>query len=224
VSGCDRFEREGLLRMEQGLPLEPHYAECPDCAAARRAHESLARRIGALGQDELPASGWEQRVREALQARPAPRRFWPRPWLTVPVTALAAVVLAVAGTHLLRPTAAALAVSTRGDPRTTLRGGPVSPGDVLTLEAQTGGASYAELRVYRDDTEIVLRCSTTLPCRRSGRRLSAELTLPAIGLYQPVLLLAARALPVPRGSLDRDGADVLDAGGQFILGREVEAR
>ncbi len=223
MSACDRFEREGLLRLEQGLPLDPHFAECPECVAARAAYENLGRRLVALGQNEEPLVGWEQRVQRALATQPEPRRFRPRWWVTVPASAAAIGLLVVAGTRLARPPEAGLVVTTR-DGAGVFRGEPLRPGQVMVLNAQTGGAAQAELRVYRDDREIVLRCSSEPPCRRAGRRIRAELPLEAIGQYQPVLLLSARALPPPRGTLDQDGDAVLGAGGQFLLGSELEVR
>ncbi len=224
MSACDRFEREGLLRLEQGLPLDPHFAECPECLAARAAYESLARRLSALGPEDQPLVGWEERVQRALAVPPEPRRLRPRWWVTVPASALAVGLLVVSGTRLVRPPAAALTVSTRERAGAAYRGEPLRLGQVVVMDAQTGGAAQAELRVYREDREIVLRCSTEPPCHRVGRRIQAELRPEAIGQYQPVLLLSSRALPPPRGTLDQDGDAVLGAGGQFLLGSELEVR
>lgn len=35
TSTCQRFEQEGLLRVERGLPLDAHFDTCPACRAAR---------------------------------------------------------------------------------------------------------------------------------------------------------------------------------------------
>jgi hypothetical protein len=105
------------------------------------------------------------------------------------------------------------------------RGAEAQPGDRLLLEARSGGGAQAELRVYRDDHELVLRCSTQPPCRRRGDTLRATLTLPAVGTYQPLLLLSDQPLPAPTaGGLDADAGVALEAGARVELGEAVRVR
>ncbi|HWN40891.1 MAG TPA: hypothetical protein VNW71_01655 [Thermoanaerobaculia bacterium] len=89
------------------------------------------------------------------------------------------------------------------------------PGDLLRLEATTGGARHSELRVYRNDTELVLSCSTESPC---------SVVLDGIGRYQPLLLLSESPLPSPTSDLEIDTGAALDAGAEIEMGPEVVVR
>jgi hypothetical protein len=102
------------------------------------------------------------------------------------------------------------------------RGVEAQPGDRLVLRATTGGARHAELRVYRNDVDLVFRCSEATPCERSGRTVSATVVLETVGTYQPLLLTSVSPLPAPTaGSLDADAGSALEAGAQVELGEEV---
>jgi len=225
MSACRRFEEEGLLRLEQGLPLGEHFATCADCLAERAFYERLRGDIAAAGEGIEPPPGWEAELWAAVAQRKASRR---RPWswwLLVP--AAAAVLVAVL---LLRPSAPpparlALAVEVETGTGTVRRGAEAHPGDRLRLRASIGEAGHAELRVYRNNRALVLRCSTEPPCRRGQGTLEAELPLPAIGSYQSLLLTSERALPGEAGAgLDPDVAAALETGARATLGTEVEAR
>lgn len=225
MTRCDRFETEGALRLEQGLPLDDHYETCPDCTAAREAHERLRAGIAALGAEHEPPPGWQARVWERIEERKERRRRH-RPWLLwmVPAVAGAAAVLIVL--FLLRPSPEAppslVAQIESGD--TVRRGEEAQPGDLLRLSAATGDAPYAELRVYRNDAEMVLRCSTESPCTRQGSSLTATLALEGVGRYTPLLLHSEKPLPEGGGDLDTDTREALDAGAEIELGADVDVR
>lgn len=222
MSGCERFGEEQLLQIEQGAPLDPHFASCPDCLAARARYDALKQDLAALRDQFAPPAHWQQAVLE--QARP---RVVRRRWLDAPTLAAAASVsIALAALLLPRHPAAApsLEVRTQAAPQRTLRGAAAQAGDRLLLQASVAGSPQAELRVYRDDTVLVLRCSSAPPCRRDRDGLRAELVLAAPGNYQPLLLLSARALPDAQGSLDSDTAAAFAAGARAILGSEVLVR
>ena len=226
MSRCDRFEAEGLLLLEQGLPLDGHFATCPDCLAARAAYERLSAEIAGLGAEDEPPVGWQARVWERLDQRRERRRFrWPgwRGWI-VPVGAVLAASLAAL--FLIRPPGPQLP-SLRVEIQagaTVRRGGEAQPGDLLRLTAATGGAQHAELRVYRNDTELVLRCSTDLPCSRQGDELRAAVLLDTVGRYQPLLLRAEKPLPSPVSDLEKDTSAALAAGADVKLGSEIVVR
>ncbi len=217
---CQRFEREALERLERGLPLDAHFDTCDDCLEARAAHERLGEEIAALDAGLEPPPGWQARVRARVEERAARRRRW---FLWLAPTGTAVAVAAVLLLWVAPPPPIGLEVTVL--PGDAVRRGPeAQPGDRLQLVASTGDAAFAELRVYRDDVELVLRCSEEPPCVRRGGVLRAEIVLPAIGAYQPMLLLAAALLPAPSGDLDADAGAALAAGAQVELGDEIRAR
>lgn len=224
MSACRRFEEVGLVRLEQGLPLDDHFATCADCRAERAFYERLREDIAAAGEGIEPPPGWQAELWAAVEQRKAARwrlRGW---WLLVP--AAAAVLIAVL---LLRPSAPpparlALAVEVETGTGTVRRGAEAHPGDRLRLRASTGEADHVELRVYRNNRILVLRCSTEPPCQRRQGVLEAAFLLPAIGSYQSLLLTSDRALPEAGAGLDPDVAAALAAGARATLGTEVEAR
>ncbi|HEX3129291.1 MAG TPA: hypothetical protein VH394_18295 [Thermoanaerobaculia bacterium] len=224
MSACRRFEDEGLLRLEQGLPLDDHFSTCPDCLAERAAYERLRDAIATAGDGIEPPPGWQAGVWSAIEKRQAARRRWHGWWLLVP--AAAAVLLAIL---LLRPPVRpvaqlALAVEIEAGAGPVRRGGEAHPGDRLRLRATIGEVSNAELRVYRNDRALVLRCSTGPPCRTGDGTLEADFVLPAIGSYQSLLVTSDRPLPEAGAGLDADVAAALAAGARTTLGEEIEAR
>jgi hypothetical protein len=226
MSACRRFEKEGLVRLMQGRPLDDHFATCPDCLAERAFYERLRGDIAAAGDGIEPPPGWRAELWAAIEQRKATRRRLRGWWFLVPAAAAAAVLIAVL---LLRPSpppsvrlALAVAVETgRGAVR---RGAEAHPGDRLRLRATTGNVAYAEFRIYRNNRALVLRCSTEPPCVRRQGTLEAAFPLPAIGSYQSLLVTSDRSLPAAGAGLDADVAVVLDAGARATLGAEVEVR
>jgi hypothetical protein len=227
LSRCDRFEAEGLLLLEQGLPLDEHFAACPDCLAAQAAYEQLCAEIAALDAQEEPPVGWQARVWERLDQRREHRRSrwlgWSG-WL-VPAAGVAAAA-SLAALFLIRPPEPR-PPSLRAEVQagtTVRRGGEAQPGDLLRLTAATGGSRHAELRVYRNDTELVLRCSTDRPCTRQGDEVRAAVLLDAVGRYQPILMRAEKPLPPPVSDLEKDTSAALAAGADVRLGSEIIVR
>lgn len=229
MSRCGRFEAEGLLLLEQGLPLDEHFATCADCLAARAAYERLRAELAALGAEDEPPVGWQARVWERLdhrrEHRERRRPKWPgwRGWMVPVGVGLAASLAAL---FLIRPPGSqppSLRVEVQAG-ATVRRGGEAQPGDLLRLTAATGGARHAELRVYRNDTELVLRCSTDRPCTRRGEELRAAVLLDAVGRYQPLLMRAESPLPPPVSNLEKDTSAALAAGADVKLGSEIVVR
>jgi hypothetical protein len=229
LSRCDRFEAEGLLLLEQGLPLDGHFATCPDCLAARAVYERLRAELADLGAEDEPPVGWQTRVWERLdhgrerRERRRPRWLGRRGWMVPVGVGLAASLAAL---FLIRPPGP-LPPSLRVEVQagaTVRRGGEAQPGDLLRLTAATGGARHAELRVYRNDTELVLRCSTDRPCARRGEELRATVLLDAVGRYQPLLMRAESPLPPPVSDLEKDTSAALATGADVKLGSEIVVR
>jgi hypothetical protein len=222
---CDRFEREGLLQLERGEPLDPHFAGCAECRAAQAAYERLAASLQRQRTEE-PQPGWEQRVLAAIDAPPVhARRRRALPWVPAGLAAAAAAVALVVGAGLVsRSASPALEVDVTPSGGSPLRAAAPHAGDRLLLKARLGGASHAELRIYRDDRELVLRCGGQgAGCARRGDELTAELPLPSIGSFQPVLATSQSPLPAPAPTLDEDSARLLQAGARVTLGKAVRA-
>ncbi len=226
MTQCDRFENEGLRQLEQGLPLGDHFETCPDCLAARAAYDHLREEIAAAGTQYEPPPFWQAQVWAAVEARrERPLRPWR--WLWVPAGVAAAVViilLLVTGRRPEGPALATLRVEIESGSGDVRRGDEPHPGDRLVLKAATGAARFSELRVYRHDTALVLRCSSEAPCIRQGGELRATLLLDAPGSYQSLLLLSEKPLPAPSSDLDRDSGAALAAGAEIRLGREIRVR
>ena len=219
---CDRFETEGLLRLERGEPLGEHFAACPDCRDARAAYERLRQDLAGIGADGEPPADWEARVWARIEERKRRPRWI---WFLAPVgaAALAATLFfAVPRT----PTVPSLV-------QEVAAGGPVrraagaKPGDRLDLRAGTAGSPHAELRIYRNGRDLVLRCLGDAggpSCRRDGDELRASFTLPSVGDYRALLVLDDEPLPPPGKGLDSDAGAAFDRGAQVLFGDEISVR
>ncbi|HET9226999.1 MAG TPA: hypothetical protein VFR31_10050 [Thermoanaerobaculia bacterium] len=208
MTGCDRFEKEGLLALEQGQPLDEHFATCPDCLAAREAYERLEEQISRVGEEDEPAPDWQARVWERIEQRQ--KRTWSFWWLApIAVAAMALFLVWLPGRS-----APGLQVEIEHG-ASVRRGIEARPGDVLRLSATTGGARHAEVRVYRNDTELVLRCEADSSC---------SVALDGMGKYQPLLLHSENPIPAPTSDLERDTAAALDAGAEIEMGEEIDVR
>jgi hypothetical protein len=217
---CDRFEREGLAQREEGAALDPHFSTCPDCRRAQAVYERLGQVLAGSGSLHQPPAGWQERVWKAIEREP-PRR---RPWGWVLVPSVLAAALALVAVLWPRPSPVALEASLETPRDAVRRGQDTPPGTRLTLRASDGGAPYAELRVYFNESRLFLRCSREAPCRREGDRLLATTVLDGVGSYQPVLLVSSRPLPEPSSTLDRDAAAALAGGAGVTLGDEIRVR
>jgi hypothetical protein len=222
MSHCDRFEAEAVLLMEQGLPLDDHFSVCPDCLAARDFYDRLRQRLAAVGAEDQPPVNWQAGVWEKIEQRRGRRRWWA--WWGLVPAALAASLAAVLLVRTPEPKPVFLKAEIEAGP-SVQRGEEAKPGDSLRLTASTGGASHAELRVYRNDADLVLSCSTESPCSRKDENLQATLVFDGIGRYQPLLLFSKN--PLPKAStqgLDADTEAALAAGAEIELGQEIVVR
>jgi hypothetical protein len=237
MSGCDRFEREAILRLEQGLPLDAHFDTCPDCRDAQATYQRLKGAIARAGSDLGPPAGWEDRVWQEVQRRHRPSAT-PR-WSYLPWAAAAALAAAVGAPFILKglrpePTdALSIRIEVQRQSPQVLRGREgaarqpwdattVQPGDQLSVEATVGDVAFNELRVYLNDEDLVLSCSGDPPCERRGDRLQAMTTMSSVGRYQAVVLSSASPIPPPSGEgLDVDAGRAGRAGASIRLAREV---
>lgn len=215
---CERFESEGLLQLEQGEPLDPHFESCPDCRQARAVYERLRRDLAALDAEEEPPLGWEGRVLRRIEERR--RRRWV--WMIAPLgaAALAATLFFAVPRTPATPTLFQEVVQ-EGSVR---RAESATPGDRLVLRAGTGEAEHAELRIYRDGRDLLVRCPGAPGCGREEDEITASFPLPSPGRYQAVLLLDDEPLPSPGKGLDPDAGAALDRGAKVLLGTEIDVR
>lgn len=219
VTRCERFESEGLALLERGEPLDEHFADCPDCRAARAAYRLLREEIAETSAEDEPPAGWQNRVWERIGERRR-RPLWG--WLLAPLSAAAlaaALVLAVPRT----PAAPSL-VQEIVPGAAVHRSTSAHAGDRLELRAGTAGSPHAELRIYRNGSDLMLRCPGDPTCRRDGDEIRAFLTLPSAGDYQAVLVLDDEPLPPPRNGLDPDAGAAFAQGAQVLLGEEISVR
>lgn len=225
MSPCKRFAEEGILRLERGLPLDEHFVTCNDCVAARRAFDHLRQAIRESGAQHRPPSQWQAKVWARIeQRRSARRRPWIKTWRLLPLAAAAAIVVWVSFNLPLRDRAD-LRLEVLVEPvGQTARGLEARPGDRLLVSAKTGGKLYAELRIYRAETELVLHCSDAPPCLRRGNELEAVFVLPHRGIYQTLLLASDDLLPVGSTGFDGDAGAALRAGARVEAGAEIDVR
>ncbi len=223
---CDRYEREALLLLEEGRPLDEHFATCPECLAARAAHERL--RAALLTPiDAAPRAGWEAGVLSAIDRAPARRSPWARraPWMAGAMAAAAAVSLVVIRTRPLDDALALDAAVMPGD-AAQVRGAGTHVGDLLQLHARARGR-FAELRVYRNDRELVMRCAppqssgADFKCTRDGSALAGELRLPSVGAFQAFVAASDKELPPPASTLGEDTERLIASGAKVALGPSV---
>lgn len=222
VTRCERFENEGLALLERGEPLDGHFADCPDCRAARAAYQVLQEQIAEAGAADEPPAGWQNRVWERIEER---RRRPSWRWLLAP---LGAAALAAAVFFAMPRTPAAPSLVQEISPGPVVhRSASAHPGDHLSLRADIAGSPHAELRIYRNGRDLVLRCPSDAgdaSCARDGDEIRASLTLPSAGDYQAVLVLDDEPLPPPGKGLDPDAGAAFAQGAQVVLGDEISVR
>jgi|SRR4051812_39530062 hypothetical protein len=229
---CARFEEEGLVRLEEGLPLSGHFETCPECLRARARYERFANVLRSPA--ELPRDKrWEQGVWDAIGRRERAPDRPRRPWVAIAsaMAAAAAVAIVALRTVPSRSTSPSdvetLAVSVQPVPGGTLRGSTPPDatsmlfahlGDSLQLDAQSR-APNVEIRLYHEDRELIFRCPPG--CERRGGRLTGHVALSKAGTYQPYLVSSDAPLPAPEAMLDDDTKRLLETGARIVLGRSV---
>jgi hypothetical protein len=229
---CLLYDRRVVLRQERGQTggqPELHLASCARC-------QELAARTAALREElgRLPvppsAPQWEQAVFARIAAGQAPARR-ARPALGLQVafgTALAVAVVALVvlirrppredlpayATETLSPRAAPVLVALAHQPPATRMRSEGEPlvGGTTVVKATGPLPAHTEVRIYRDDAGLQLRCSDRPPCTRTGDVLEVRFLIRAIGRYRVVVVGADRALPPPGGSYDADMTALIQAG------------
>lgn len=219
MSHCERFEQEGLLILEQGGSLGRHFSECDDCRKSWHAYETIKKELGTMHQHLKAPSGWQDKVWQTIALREQGKRGrWK--WALAPLAAAAAGAFLIFGSLLPEDTPVSIDVSLQPSDAVT-RGLNARPGDELVINAAVGDAAIAEILVYRNDSELVFRCSDQLSCTRRGKRISARFELGGIGNYQPILILSDSAIPQLTNQLDEDARIVLESGAKVELSEPI---
>jgi hypothetical protein len=220
VTSCSRFEDEALVLLEQGEPLDEHFVLCDDCNAARASYDRLKDALASIGEDREPNSEWKARIQLAINGANATKRSR-RAWI---LSAAAGVAIALGGAVLY------MATPDRPSPRVALRqevvasegvrlrGETLQPGAVLVLQATTGGARQAEIRVYRDE-RIVHRI---VGAHEGIDKITGRIVLEEIGSFQAILITSNSPIPPPRSSLDEDAGAALNAGASIELADRID--
>jgi hypothetical protein len=209
---CDRFEREGFIE-ELSAEDQAHLDTCPDCQASRDAARRIVGELGSLGRSNTLRADARSRLWEAVDREVPPRRRLVFPVVGAVIAAAAAVFAFLvfvpprAGPELRYEVL-------RGDQVMRAAGEVIVPGDRLRVFADA--APHAELRVYRNRTELVARGTDRV-----------ELRLDAPGSYELLLVYGEAPIPVPippsTGSIDGDIAKAVEQQMKYQL-RELEVR
>lgn len=172
---CDRFEREGILRLERGLSLDAHFDACPTCEVARHKYETLLAALPSGQPDIEPMAGWQSRVLRATAAKGASRpgfslSRWGKPF----------VWAALAGTAALASATFFRAVpATQFEVQAETHAAAPTP-DVALLEEKTNDVANAE---ERPADEPVLAPAPVAP--RYQPRQTAPVAQPFVAMPKP---------------------------------------
>ena len=223
---CDRYEREALELIEAGQPLPEHFSTCPDCLAAAAAYRRLRSDLSALDTETAPGPDWKSRVRERIAEGEGNSTVGRR---VAAALALAAGLLVIV--LLVRPDPGPIDETltvevSRPQDAAVLRGSEAQPGDRLRVTATVDPERVVELRLYRDDRDLLVRCTDQPPCVREGDTIRLEIPLETVGRYQTILLTSSPgdSLPDPAGALDADVERAAEAGAELVVGEQVRVR
>jgi hypothetical protein len=219
TSDCDRFDREILPRVIAGEAPGAHVQECARCRDALAAHEALVHAVSIQQAEARPRPDWQARVlADVARGSTATRHPWRWSWWLGAATTALVVLLVFWRTQDGDNVSLSLDVRHQGGVRA---GGQLAPGDVLVVHASTAGRP-ADLRVYRDERDLVFRCGVETPCRRARRGLAAEIKLPSVGRFRVLLVLDPPARALPGLSLDEDLRVLRDAGARVEVSGPVQ--
>lgn len=216
---CDRFEREGLLRRESGAPPDAHDDECETCRSERDVYLAIEAAFKAL-PSIAPPEGWQERVLSSITEGTRQTGNGVRWFLGAAAVAAAAMVV----WHLRTPDMGPLAV--RQEVVATdasRRSDSAAVGDTLRALA-TGGAGQArEIRLYRNERDLVARCpSAESECLIDGKTTELRIKLSAPGRYRSLAIVGPEPIPAPGKSLDEDARDASKAGASVEISVAID--
>jgi len=219
MNRCNRYEQEGLLKLEKGENLDAHFSECQDCIEAAKAHQVIKTELKNMQQQWQAPQGWQDRIWEEISLRDqSSKRKWKK--ILPSMAAAAAAAFFILGVLIPNDSPVSISATVTQNSAVT-RSLNAKPGDELSIDAEIGDTPIAELLVYRNDNELVLRCSDQPPCSRRGRHLRATIELENIGNYQPILVLSESILPELTQQLDADASLILESGARVELAEQI---
>jgi hypothetical protein len=217
---CDRLERDGLLA-DLGGDMDPHVAGCPDCREKAASYARVTGAIAGEGSHALP-DGWKERTIARIHAARAARRRRTMIVAGVGLAAAAAAVILLLARKDPTPGTPSLALTIveGGAPR---RGADAHPGQTIEAVAHGGGSTAAELRIYREGRDLLLRCPGGEPsaCRRVEGGVAASYTIVSVGDHQIVWFVSPKPIPPPTGSFDGDVGAVAAGGGRVAKSETI---
>lgn len=226
MSLCERFEQEGLLKLEQGesfdQELDQHINGCADCRVARRSYQTIIQEMNNMQEQWKAPRGWQERVWQTIAVREQ-KNGWSKYRSVLPaLSAVASIAVVFLLVTVMWPTDNEISIDISIEPGGSVtRGVQASSGDKLIIDAAIGETKYAEVLIYRNDNELVLRCSDKPPCNRRGNRISAELYLERMGSYQPMLVLSESTIPEHVSDLDQTAKIILESGARVELAKQI---
>jgi len=224
---------------ESAPSREPHGA----CAAPERILNAVAGKLSpsesrALLRHSLRCEGCGAAWRIALQmVRESPEKeksyswllqFFRWDWQPLALVAAAGLLVIIGLSVSLRLRGAPSMAALRLDVSVLqaaggLRGGEAKPGDRLSLVADVGNSRYAELRVFREERQLIFRCPpVSSSCHRKTAHLEAQAPLPSVGRYQALLAVSEHPLPAPAGSFAEDSAALLNSGAKLQVSAPIQ--
>jgi hypothetical protein len=220
ADGCRRFEEEILPSLIAGEQRGVHLDDCAECRAALAEYEQLTSALARVDAAARPRPDWQARVLAAVARKPQPSRR-ARWTVALSLSLAAAAMLLIVGRRSGREEPSIQVEVSHGPSQLRGAAGQAAPGDRLLVRAATGGKS-GELRVYRDDRELVARCGRDPVCDGAPRHPRVELRLPSVGRYRVVLVIDPPAQPVSGATMDDDLSALRAAGARVELGPTVE--
>jgi len=215
---CERYWRDGILEVERG-EHDAHRDGCDDCRRAHQARDRIVRALPRVGAATTGDPGWQTQVWSRI-ARAETSRVRRSHWLGGGLAAACAIAL-VCAIVIRRPAGDQLAQRAAApgprprieivSGRLAMRSTSARVGDRVRIAVLPGG----EVRLYRAG-QLVLRCPAwrrAPGCAPDLLGLVADAELATAGDYQIALISSISAEPV--GTLDRDLAAVVAAGGTY---------
>lgn len=252
-SACDRFERELLLFLERdeivgqnGSEREQaieHLASCSVCRAEKEEYDQIKAAFRDLSKHgdapgKAPA-GWQDRVFASIDGGGARSRIPSGVWVLGAVAAAAVAVLVWRGrtpTEMplaVRQEVVATGASRRSDADAV---DSATVGDTMRAfavggpsGAVSGGRSHPrEVRVYRNEREMVARCPDDTPrsppagqtCVAKDDMTELRFTLATPGRYRSLAIVGAA--PAPKGTLDDDARAASASGAKVEMSPAID--
>jgi hypothetical protein len=225
-NGDSLTEALGKLARQQRAEDDPPSAAVPPSGP-----------VGSVGgdplRDRIVAHALRQlgpaRPPEVVATKPPPRRWFAGGWPAG--LAFAALVTAVfTWRGMRRPVDAPLAVewtlSHSGD-RVRAKAGDTSIasiGDVAAIEARTGRAAYAEIRIFMERGGLVLRCPPGPGCTVTPGGLSLRFVPAGPGTFHILVASSQSPLAPPEDDEAADTNALLRAGAEVLTARPLRVR